>query len=174
MALVHKSNQRLRYRESDHLGEDQPLGIRNTDRGQRVELFVQAHDPELCGDGRAGASGHQDRSQQWSQLAHARDAEQIHYVHLGTEPAQLVAGQVTQHDPDEKADERQDAHGLGAGAIDSGRDLARWPASRVSNQIHDVEQQAADQLNHPAQLLEPSQYSLPESHDGLRQSAPRR
>src|SRR6201999_4592474 len=85
-----EGEQRQCDHQPDDARQDQRVDGVEADGLHRVDLFIDAHGADLGGEGRAGASGDDDRGHQYTHLAQGEDAKAVDGEHLGAELPQLV------------------------------------------------------------------------------------
>ena len=109
--------------EGQHPGEDEELHRRDPHGGERVDLLVGVHRPELCGEGCAGPARHDDGGHDAADLPGHRDGHQVRHEDRGAELLELDSPDEPEDEPDQEADEADDAERARAALLDDGEEI---------------------------------------------------
>ena len=116
--------QRHHQDQGQHPGQDEELHRRDPHGGERVDLLVGVHRPELRGEGGAGPARHDDGRHDAADLARHRDGHQVRDEDRGAELLELDGPDEREDEPDQEADEADDAERARPAVLDDDEEIA--------------------------------------------------
>ena len=123
--------QRHHQDQGEHPRQDEELHRRDAHGGERVDLLVGGHRPELRGECRAGPARHDDGRHDAADLARHRNGHQVRDEERGAELLELHGSDETENEPDQEADEADDAERSRPALLDDG-DQVDHPEARAA------------------------------------------
>ena len=144
------ADQRHHQRQRQRARHDQPKTTGNAHDAHRVQLFGDAHDANLRGDGRAAAPGNQNGGQHRAEFTNQGNAQDVDDEGVSAKLPQLLRNQVRQHDANQKPHQRGDGQGGRAKMKQMARQVAPRPLTWALDEPAHVQQQLAQQ---PQQAL---------------------
>src|SRR5262245_26667476 len=103
-------------------------------RSKRVDLLIGRHRPELRGKRRAGPARHHDGRHDAADLAGHRDGHQVRDVDRGAELLELHGSDEAEDEPDQEADEADDAERSRPALLDDGEQVDDPEARAAAHQ----------------------------------------
>ena len=134
--------------QRDHPRQHQEFHGRDAERPQRIDLLVDLHRPELCGERGPGATGHDDRGHHRAHLTRHGDADEVRDIGLGPERAQLHGADVREDHPHEEGDQGDDRERLGSDLLRHEQQLGPLKPRLAGEQPAHADARFADEGQH--------------------------